>query len=54
VEAGRNPICEQSDVFFQRYSATNGGSGPKGGNNISDLFLTAACPSDLKDKGGKK
>src|SRR3954452_10961342 len=48
-EAGRNPICEQSDVFFQRYNAENGGNGPRGNQSDANLFLVAPCPSDLKD-----
>jgi hypothetical protein len=52
-EAGRNPICEQSDVFFQRYNAENGGNGPHGSQSDANLFLVAPCPSDLKDKTQK-
>ena len=53
VEAGRNPICEQSDVFFQRYNSANGGNGPRGNQSDANLFLVAPCPSDLKDKKQK-
>ena len=52
-EAGRNPICEQSDVFFQAYNSSNGGNGPKGNPKDANLFLVAPCPGDLKDKKQK-
>jgi hypothetical protein len=50
LEAGRNPICEQSDVFFQTYNSENAGSGAHANNGATDLFLVAPCPSDIKDK----
>ncbi len=53
-EPGRNPICEQSDAFFQRFNADNGGKGAKGNAQDSvNLFSVAACPADIKDKGAK-
>jgi hypothetical protein len=49
LQPGRNPICEQSDVFFQRYGSENGGKGAKGNAQDSvDLFSVTACPADLK------
>ncbi len=55
LQSGRNPICEQSDVFSQRYSSENGGNGSKG--NPADsvkYFSVTPCPSDIKDHGVKK
>ena len=52
LQAGRNPICEQSDVFFQTYNSQNGGNGSKG-NVDASTFLSAPCPADIKDKGNK-
>jgi hypothetical protein len=42
-QPGRNPICEQSDVFLDIFSATNGGSGGFAGDLTP--FLVAECPS---------
>jgi hypothetical protein len=42
-QPGRNPICEQSDVYLAIYSATNGGSGGSPGNLTP--FLVTPCPS---------
>jgi hypothetical protein len=53
VQPGRNPICEQSDVFFDRYSS-NGNGNNKGGAAKSDsLFLVTPCPTDIQDKKQK-
>ncbi len=50
LEAGRNPACEQSDVFFDSFSLKGNGSQPKASAN--DLgFAQAACPIDNIDKG---
>ena len=50
LQPGRNPICEQSDVFFDRYSSKNGGK-PNGKFDPKDsLFLATPCPTDVKDK----
>jgi len=51
VQPGRNPICEQSDVFFQTYNSANGGNGSKGNASDSDVFLVAPCPGDIQEKG---
>jgi hypothetical protein len=48
-EPGRNPLCEQSDVFLDKWAAGAGGN--KGKADASDeLFLVTPCPDDLKDK----
>jgi hypothetical protein len=50
LQPGRNPICEQSDAFFDSYNAQNGGNGPKGNADIT-AYLVTPCPTDIKDKG---
>ena len=52
VQPGRNPICEQSDVFFKFYNGQNGGQGSRGreGDSISG-FLVAPCGGDMQDHG---
>jgi hypothetical protein len=52
TQPGRNPICEQSDVFFDMYSAANGGGAAKASNTDS-LFLVTPCPTDIQDKKQK-
>ncbi|HLF27620.1 MAG TPA: sialidase family protein [Anaerolineae bacterium] len=42
LQAGRNPICEQSDVFLGIFDALNGGSGGSAGN--IQPFLVTPCP----------
>jgi hypothetical protein len=51
-QPGRNPICEQSDVFFDRYSSNGGGRkhAEENGQKAEDAFLIAPCPDDIKDK----
>jgi hypothetical protein len=49
TQPGRNPICEQSDVFFDTYSSWYGGNGARGGSQDSNVFLVAPCPTDIKD-----
>jgi hypothetical protein len=43
-QPGRNPTCEQSDVFFDSFSAANGGTGGSAGNITP--FLVTPCPGD--------
>ncbi|MEP6977979.1 MAG: sialidase family protein [Thermoleophilia bacterium] len=52
-QPGRNPICEQSDVFFDRFSAGNGGKGKGKFDAKDNLFLVTPCPDDIKDKKSK-
>ena len=49
TQPGRNPICEQSDVFFDTYSSAFGGNGARGNSSDSNVFLVAPCPTDIKD-----
>ncbi len=52
-QPGRNPICEQSDVFFKFFNNQNAGSGSKGNEGDSaNGFLVAPCGSDLQDRAG--
>jgi hypothetical protein len=52
TQPGRNPICEQSDIFFDRYPATGGGNRTGGvGENTSNAFLVLPCPSAIQDEG---
>ena len=48
-QAGRNPICEQSDVFFDKLTATGGGGG------AGDLtpWINTPCPLAMQDKKKK-
>ena len=52
LEPGRNPICEQSDVFFDRYTSNGGGKKhpEENGAKADSSFLVAPCPDDIKDK----
>ena len=52
VQPGRNPICEQSDVFFKFYNGQNGGQGSRGRESDSiSGFLVAPCGGDMQDHG---
>jgi hypothetical protein len=44
LEPGRNPICEQSDVFFDRLTASGGG----GAGDLTP-FLDTPCPLSMQD-----
>ena len=50
---GRNPSCEQSDAFFDRFSAKNGAGGADKSSKADDAFVVTPCPTDIKDKGQK-
>ena len=57
IEPGRNPICEQSDVFFDTYntdSQSNNNGGAKGNGHADEDFLVAPCPPGIQDKGAGK
>ena len=51
-ESGRNPICEQSDVFVDKYSAQSGGA-VKPAQQTDQLFLVAPCPVQAVDRGNQ-
>ncbi len=48
-EPGRNPICEQSDVFFDDYGLPGGGGNGKGeGMTAADqAFIVSPCPAGM-------
>jgi hypothetical protein len=53
AQAGRNPICEQSDVFDDQYSASSGGSVRTSATQGMDLYLQTVCPLAMQDKGAR-
>jgi hypothetical protein len=44
LEPGRNPICEQSDVFFDKLTAAGGG----GAGDLTP-WLDTPCPLAMQD-----
>jgi hypothetical protein len=48
-QPGRNPICEQSDVWVDSFSASHGGSGGSAGTITP--FLITPCPGDTDGDG---
>jgi hypothetical protein len=50
-QAGRNPICEQSDVFDDEYNAHNAGNVRNSATQGMDLYLVTPCPAQFKDRG---
>jgi hypothetical protein len=50
-QPGRNPICEQSDVFDDQYSATSGGSVRTSATQSMDLYLITPCPLAMQEHG---
>jgi hypothetical protein len=47
LQAGRNPACEQADVFVDKFDAHRGGSGGRA-RSTDDLFLVTPCPADTR------
>ncbi len=45
-QAGRNPICEQSDVFVDEYSSLGADAGQKQPKPEDARFLVTPCPGD--------
>jgi hypothetical protein len=45
-QAGRNPICEQSDVMVDEYSSLGADAGQKQPKPEDSMFLVTPCPSD--------
>jgi len=54
TQPGRNPICEQSDIFFDAFSSSNGGGSSHGNSNNDSLFWVTPCPTDIQDKGSDR
>jgi hypothetical protein len=53
VEPGRNPVCEQSDVFFDTYNTSGQSTSNSGttGSGYDPAFLVTPCPTGMQDKG---
>lgn len=51
TQTGRNPICEQSDVFDDEYSANSGGTVRNSATQSMDLYLVTPCPTQARDPG---
>jgi len=47
TEAGRNPICEQSDVFDDEYSSSSGGTVRNSATQGMQLYLATPCPTQM-------
>ncbi len=45
-QPGRNPICEQSDVFMDEYSSLGADAGQKQPKPEDKMFLVTRCPGD--------
>jgi hypothetical protein len=50
-QPGRNPICEQSDVFDDEYSASSGGTVRTSATQSMDLYLVTTCPLAMQEHG---
>jgi len=53
-QAGRNPICEQSDIFDDEYNASNNGTFRNSATQGMDLYLVTPCPLEMQDKGAHR
>ena len=45
-QPGRNPACEQSDVFVDDYGSNSGSNGQNRPLDTDSLFLVTPCPAD--------
>jgi hypothetical protein len=50
-QPGRNPACEQSDVFFDSFAASNGGSGGSARNITPSRSLLAPLTTNRAELG---
>jgi hypothetical protein len=53
TQAGRNPICEQSDVFYESWDADKKANGQNSPQSSDSLFLVTPCPAAAKDNGNR-
>jgi hypothetical protein len=53
TQAGRNPICEQSDVFYDSWDAHGAAKGQNSAQSSDALFLVTPCPSAARDNGNR-
>ena len=52
AQEGRNPACEQADVFVDSYSAQSGGTAQRPPSlDVINLFSVTPCPTDAQDPG---
>lgn len=49
TQAGRNPACEQSDIFLDSWNARAKASGQNSAERSDSLFLVTPCPTDIQD-----
>jgi hypothetical protein len=48
-QPGRNPVCEQADVFDDRFNASNAGTVQSSATRGMDLLLQTPCPLGMSD-----
>lgn len=51
-QPGRNPACEQSDVFFDSWGSDQDAHGQSKASKDDALFLVTPCPTDAESSGG--
>jgi hypothetical protein len=51
MQPGRNPICEQSDVFDDEYSSQSAGTVRNSATQGMDAYLVTPCPLQAQDRG---
>ena len=49
-QAGRNPACEQSDIFLDSWNAAGKAAGQNAAVASDALFAVTPCPTDIQDK----
>jgi hypothetical protein len=50
TQFGRNPACEQSDIFLDSWDARGRAAGQNKPEKSDSLFLVTPCPTDIQDK----
>jgi hypothetical protein len=53
AQAGRNPTCEQSDIFDDEYSSNSGATVRNSATQGMNLYLTTPCPAAMQDKANR-
>jgi hypothetical protein len=53
AQAGRNPICEQSDAFYESWDAHGRANGQNSPQSSDELFLVTPCPAAARDNGNR-
>lgn len=49
TQAGRNPACEQSDIFIDSWDATGMAEGQNTSTTSDSLFVVTPCPTDIRE-----